>query len=121
MKMKSRDILVVFAVGLAVGLCILLPIALVNRELAELSLTPEFDDFFTFRSGLAIAAWICLFLAHAFAFFAAFEKSIPWALAVIVIPFALLVFLVLHPESAKPAVPFLILAVVMGSLRLLLV
>lgn len=119
--MNSRDTRVALAIGLAVGLCVLLPIVLIKREVADLSLTLDFDDLFTFRSGLAIAAWISLFLAHAFAFFAAFEKSIPWALAVIFILFALLVFLILQPGVAKPAIPFLILAVVMGSLHLLLV
>lgn len=118
--MNSRDTRGALAIGLAVGLCILLPSVLIKREMADFSLTLDFDDLFTFRSGLAIAAWISLFLAHAFAFFAAFEKSIPWALAVIFIPFALLVFLILHPGVAKPAIPFLILAGIMGSLHLLL-
>lgn len=116
--MNKRNIRAGLIITLAIGLCILLPTFLLNKTTNGSSSNAGFDDYFTFSNGFAIAVWVSLFLAHAFAFFATFERSVLWALAVIFVPFALIVFLVIHTQEAKAVFPFLIAALIFGGLHL---
>ena len=118
--MNKRKIRTICLITLAIGLCILWPIVLFIKGTEDWAFSFAFNDFFTFQNGFAVAAWFSLIQAHLVVLFAAFNKSVSWALAVLFVPLASIAFLIIHTELAKPAFSFLVAAIFFSALHLLI-
>ncbi len=115
--MRSRvnpKAMVLVAAGLLV--CVMAPVLLMKGSPAA-----EPAAVFSFVNGLALAAYVSLFLAYAFVLYAAFEFNVKWMLAVLFVPLLLPLFVILHPRETKPAIPFLLLGVICGALYWVLI
>lgn len=94
------------------------------QQFAALPHPPWVTQIRAFPSGpnrLAQAAVWLLVLTHAVVGVRALRHSIPWAVAVLLIPFGLVACIILRPDLAKPAYPLLLmtLLLVIASVTLL--
>lgn len=118
MNPQQKKSLVCIVVALT--LCVVLPILVLRSD--DLIRPLDYGPIapLSFRGGVLIAMGLSFLIAQGFIAFAAFEKSMLWFLVVLIVPFGLLAFLLLHWRDAKPAFPFLALAGVMLLFSLVL-